>query len=50
MISEFAIGRASQLSPVDAFRKLTSRKNPWQSVGRLGVFQMIRVNLIQVFA
>ncbi len=37
MISEFSIGRASQLSPVDAFRKLTSRRSPWQGVGWLGV-------------
>jgi NSS family neurotransmitter:Na+ symporter len=37
MISEFAVGRSSQLSPVEAFRSLTSRTSPWQGVGCLGV-------------
>lgn len=37
MISEFAIGRASQRSPVEAFRSLSSRGGPWQLVGWMGV-------------
>lgn len=37
MICEFAIGRASQRSPVDAFRALASKSSPWQIAGWLGV-------------
>jgi len=38
MISEFAIGRSTQRSPVEAFRMLSSKKSPWQLVGWMGVF------------
>ena len=38
MICEFSIGRSTQSSPVEAFRKLTSKNNYWQLVGWMGVF------------
>lgn len=37
MICEFAIGRSTQSSPVEAFRRLTSKNNYWQLVGWLGI-------------
>ncbi len=37
MICEFAIGRASQKSPVEAFKNLSAKSSYWQLVGWLGV-------------
>ncbi|MEA3307570.1 MAG: sodium-dependent transporter, partial [Elusimicrobiota bacterium] len=33
MICEFSVGRATQSSPVEAFRKLSSKNSLWQIVG-----------------
>jgi NSS family neurotransmitter:Na+ symporter len=37
MICEFAIGRATQRSPVEAFRALAKKNSAWQVVGWMGV-------------
>ena len=37
MICEFAVGRSTQSSPVEAFRKLTSKNSFWQIVGWMGI-------------
>ena len=38
LVAEVLLGRASQRSPVGAFRALGGRKTPWRAVGWLGVF------------
>lgn len=37
MVAEIMLGRATQRSPVLAFRKLAGPRSPWQGVGWLGV-------------
>ena len=37
MICEFAVGRSTQRSPVEAFRKLSSKSSFWQIVGWMGI-------------
>lgn len=37
MVAEILIGRATQKSPVMAFRKLAGNRSPWQGIGWMGV-------------